>query len=183
MRLNTFSSRRRRRRRVGRGAGSGFGKTAGRGHKGQKSRSGGRVAIGFEGGQMPYQRRLPKQGFRSRAARRCAVVRLGELNAPRLDRDGCVDIAALRRAGLVRSDARRARIVLSGTVERAVTVGAGVAVTAGARAAIEAKGGSVVARPPEPRTDNPSTRAGDAGDAQASGARPDAADAPAESER
>ena len=153
MRLNSFSSRvGRPRRRVGRGPGSGHGKTAGLGHKGQKSRSGGKVAIGFEGGQMPYQRRLPKQGFRSRTAHLCAVVRLSKLNALELESDGQVDLAALRRGGLARANARRARIILSGEIDRALVIGAGIAVTAGAKAAIEAKGGRVVvSAKPRPR--------------------------------
>ncbi len=143
MRLNALPTdpHRRSRRRVGRGKGSGYGKTAGRGHKGQKSRSGSKIPVWFEGGQMPYQRRLPKQGFRSRKARLCASVGLGELKAV----DGeHIDLAALRRGGLVRADVRRARIMLSGKIDRAVTV-YGIAVTVGAKAAIEAKGGRVLA--------------------------------------
>lgn len=124
-------------KRLGRGIGSGLGKTAGRGHKGQKSRSGGRVQVGFEGGQMPMHRRVPKRGFRS-AARR-AEVRLSEiakLTQPE------ITLEVLRAAGVVRRDEQDAKVILSGTIERAVTV-RGLRVTAGARAAIEAAGGTV----------------------------------------
>ena len=130
-------------RRVGRGAGSGWGKTASRGQKGQKARSGGGVKPGFEGGQMPMQRRVPKFGFRSRVGLVTAEVRLGEL--AKLDGD-IVDLAALQKANVVSRSIRRARIMLSGTIDRAVTVnGAGgtIKVTKGARAAIEQAGGSV----------------------------------------
>jgi len=126
-------------KRVGRGIGSGLGKTGGRGHKGQKSRSGGFHKVGFEGGQMPLQRRLPKFGFRSRLARETAQVRLQEL--AKVDGD-TADLAALKAAGVVPASARRARVFASGSIERAVNV-RGVAVTKGARAAIEAAGGSV----------------------------------------
>ena len=126
------------RKRVGRGTGSGLGKTAGRGHKGQKSRSGGFHKVGFEGGQMPLQRRLPKFGFRSRLARETAQVRLHELAKA----GDVVDLAALKAAGVVPASARRARVFNSGRIERAVTV-RGLAVTRGARAAIEAAGGTV----------------------------------------
>lgn len=126
------------RKRVGRGVGSGRGKTAGRGHKGQKSRAGGYHKVGFEGGQMPLQRRLPKSGFRSRAGV-CAEVRSGAL--ARLPGDE-VTLDALRAAGLAPRAARRARILLAGEVGRAFAV-RGVAVTRGARAAIEAAGGRV----------------------------------------
>jgi large subunit ribosomal protein L15 len=126
------------RKRVGRGVGSGLGKTAGRGHKGQKSRSGGFHKVGFEGGQMPLQRRLPKFGFRSRLARETAQVRLHELAKA----GEVVDLAALKRAGVVPANARRARVFDSGRIDRAVTV-RGLGVTKGARAAIEAAGGTV----------------------------------------
>lgn len=126
------------RRRVGRGIGSGLGKTAGRGHKGQHARSGGYTKVGFEGGQMPLQRRLPKFGFRSRLARETAQVRLHEL-AKAGDE---VDLAALKAAGVVSVSATRARVFRSGTIERPVTV-RGLAVTRGAREAIEAAGGRV----------------------------------------
>ncbi len=126
------------RRRVGRGIGSGLGKTAGRGHKGQHSRSGGYTKVGFEGGQMPLQRRLPKFGFRSRLARETAPVRLHEL-AKAGDE---IDLRALKAAGVVPKSATRARVFLSGEIDRAVTV-RGLAVTRGAREAIEAAGGRV----------------------------------------
>ena len=142
MRLNSLSpapGSRKDAKRVGRGIGSGLGKTAGRGHKGQKSRSGGKVSPGFEGGQMPLQKRLPKYGFTSRISRTTAQVRLGELN--RVEGE-VVDLAALKAANLVRGDVTRARVFLSGEVGRALTV-QGLAVTKGARAAIEQAGGKV----------------------------------------
>jgi large subunit ribosomal protein L15 len=142
MRLNELSpdaGSRSARKRVGRGIGSGLGKTAGRGHKGQKARSGGFHKLGFEGGQMPLQRRLPKVGFRSRKAVSKDEIRLGELR--RIEGD-TVDLAALRRAGLITSEISRVKIIKSGEVERAFTV-RGVGVTAGARAAIEAAGGTI----------------------------------------
>jgi large subunit ribosomal protein L15 len=125
--------------RVGRGVGSGVGKTGGRGHNGQKSRSGGFNKVGFEGGQMPLQRRLPKFGFRSRLNRSTAQVRLHEL--AQVDGD-VVDLKTLKTAGLVPATARRARVFASGKLNRGVTV-RGVKVTQGARAAIEAAGGAV----------------------------------------
>lgn len=128
-------------KRLGRGIGSGLGKTGGRGHKGQKSRAGGTVRPGFEGGQMPLQKRLPKYGFKSRIGQKTAEVRLGELN--RIT-SGTVDLESLRAAGLITADITRARVFLSGEIGRALTV-RGVAVTKGARAAIEAAGGSVEA--------------------------------------
>jgi large subunit ribosomal protein L15 len=127
------------RKRVGRGIGSGFGKTAGRGHKGQKSRSGGFHKIGFEGGQMPLQRRLPKRGFVSPLRGRVAEVRLSDLQ--RLDAD-VVDVAALQAAGVISRFAQAAKVILSGSIERAVTLN-GLGATKGARAAIEAAGGKV----------------------------------------
>ena len=142
MRLNTLSpapGARKGAKRVGRGIGSGLGKTAGRGHKGQKSRSGGSVRPGFEGGQMPLQKRLPKYGFTSRIARTTAQVRLSELNAV----DGnVVDLAALKGADLINENIARARVFLSGELNKSVTV-KGLAVTKGAREAIEKAGGSV----------------------------------------
>jgi large subunit ribosomal protein L15 len=126
-------------KRVGRGIGSGLGKTAGRGHKGQKARAGGFHKVGFEGGQMPLQRRLPKVGFRSRSALTRAEVRLGELG--RVSGD-VVDLAALIEAGVVNRSTKTAKILASGEVSRALTI-RGVGVTKGARAAIEAAGGSV----------------------------------------
>ena len=127
------------RKRVGRGIGSGLGKTAGRGHKGQKARAGGFHKVGFEGGQMPLQRRLPKVGFRPRKARRVDEIRLGELG--RLEGD-VVSLESLRAVGLIDRAVRQVKLIKSGSIERAVTV-RGVGVTAGARAAIEAAGGSV----------------------------------------
>lgn len=127
------------RKRVGRGIGSGLGKTAGRGHKGQKARSGGFHKVGFEGGQMPLQRRLPKVGFRSKLARATGEVRLHEL--AKVDGD-VVDMAALHMADILPDSVTRAKVILSGTIERAVTV-QGLRVTKGARAAIEAAGGKV----------------------------------------
>ena len=124
-------------KRVGRGIGSGHGKTAGRGHKGQKSRSGGKVAPGFEGGQMPLQKRLPKYGFTSRIGRTTAQVRLGELRA--VDAE-IIDLQALKDADLIRDDVERVRVFLSGEIDRAVTV-KGIPVSKGARAAIEQAGG------------------------------------------
>ena len=126
-------------KRVGRGIGSGTGKTAGRGHKGQKSRSGGSVRVGFEGGQMPLQKRLPKYGFTSRISRTTAQVRLGELNAVSGE---VVDLDALKSADLVKQNVTRARVFLSGELTKAVTV-KGLAVTKGAREAIEKAGGKI----------------------------------------
>jgi large subunit ribosomal protein L15 len=126
-------------RRVGRGIGSGLGKTAGRGHKGQKARAGGFHKVGFEGGQMPLQRRLPKVGFRSRSSLGRAEVRLGEL--ARIQGD-VVDLEALIAARVVNRSTKSAKIIASGAVSRAVIV-RGIGVTKGARAAIEAAGGSV----------------------------------------
>src|SRR5690606_23378488 len=126
-------------KRVGRGIGSGLGKTAGRGHKGQKSRSGGFHKVGFEGGQMPLQRRLPKRGFVSPLAGRTAEVRLSDLQ--RMSGD-VVDLKTLREAGVIPRLARAAKVILSGKLERAVTL-EGIAATRGARAAIEAAGGKV----------------------------------------
>jgi large subunit ribosomal protein L15 len=142
MRLNSLSpapGARKNAKRVGRGIGSGTGKTAGRGHKGQKSRSGGTVNIGFEGGQMPLQKRLPKYGFSSRIARTTAQIRLGELAA--VDAE-VIDLEALKVADLVKDNVTRARVFLSGELDKAVTV-KGLAVTKGAREAIEKAGGKV----------------------------------------
>ena len=141
MRLNDIASpqgARKAAKRVGRGIGSGLGKTGGRGHKGQKSRSGGFTKTGFEGGQMPLQRRLPKVGFRSRRGAETAEVRLGELKRV----GGEVTLESLKAAGVIPSEARAAKIFASGELSGAVTV-RGVRVTKGARAAIEAAGGSV----------------------------------------
>ena len=142
MRLNTLKpadGSKPARKRVGRGIGSGLGKTAGRGHKGQRSRAGGFHKVGFEGGQMPLQRRLPKVGFRSRMARVTGQIRLHEI--AKVDGD-VVDMDALHRADIVPTAITRAKVFLSGSIERAVTV-RGLAVTKGARAAIEAAGGKV----------------------------------------
>ena len=127
-------------KRVGRGIGSGSGKTAGRGHKGQKSRSGGGVRAGFEGGQMPLQMRLPKFGFTSRKGRFSAEVRLDEVEKCGLE---TVSLKGLREAGMVPAQTRQAKIILSGEIKRKVAVDDSVKVTRGARAAIEAAGGSV----------------------------------------
>lgn len=126
-------------KRVGRGMGSGLGKTCGRGHKGQTSRAGGFHKVGFEGGQMPLQRRLPKVGFRSKIAPRVAEVRLHELAAVE---GGIVDMLSLAKANIIPANSLRAKIIASGVINTAVTV-KGVAVTKGARAAIEAAGGKV----------------------------------------
>jgi large subunit ribosomal protein L15 len=127
-------------RRVGRGIGSGLGKTAGRGHKGQKSRSGGYHKVGFEGGQMPLQRRLPKRGFKSHLLKFNAEVTLTALS--RLDVTE-VDLLVLKTAGLVGELIKNVKVIKSGEITKAVTLAAGVAATAGAKAAIEAAGGSV----------------------------------------
>jgi large subunit ribosomal protein L15 len=127
------------RRRVGRGIGSGLGKTAGRGHKGQKSRSGGFHKVGFEGGQMPLQRRLPKRGFISLTRNDTAEVRLSEIAKMPGD---TVDLMMLKQAGIVSIKAIAAKVVLSGTIDKKVKL-SGIATTKGAKAAIEAAGGSV----------------------------------------
>lgn len=126
-------------KRLGRGIGSGLGKTGGRGHKGQKSRAGGFHKVGFEGGQMPLQRRLPKVGFRSNSARYFEEVRLSELNKVEGD---VVDLPALLQSGLIRHSTKTAKIIASGTVTKTLNV-RGIGVTKGARAAIEAAGGTV----------------------------------------
>jgi len=127
------------RKRVGRGIGSGLGKTGGRGHKGQKSRSGGFHKVGFEGGQMPLQRRVPKVGFRSAVNRHTVELRLYQINA--IDAD-VIDLETLKKAGVIGQATRKVRLVNTGSIERAVTV-RGVHVTAGAVKAIEAAGGKV----------------------------------------
>ena len=142
MRLNTISNvpgASSTKKRVGRGIGSGTGKTAGRGHKGQKSRTGGSVKPGFEGGQMPLQKRLPKFGFSSRIGIVTAEVRTSELN--KVDAD-VIDIAALEKADIISRNIKRVKVMLSGDVTKAVTV-KGLRVTKGARAAIEAAGGKI----------------------------------------
>ncbi len=128
-------------KRRGRGIGSGLGKTGGRGHKGQKARAGGYHKVGFEGGQMPIQRRLPKFGFRSMKALRRDEIRLNELAYVTAE---VIDLLALKAAGLVRNDVLDVKVIASGKLTRAVTL-RGLRVTVGARAAIEAAGGKVEA--------------------------------------
>jgi large subunit ribosomal protein L15 len=142
MRLNTIkpaAGSNKARRRVGRGIGSGLGKTAGRGHKGQKSRSGGFHKVGFEGGQMPLQRRLPKRGFVSRSKNDSAEIRLSDLQRLPLEE---IDVLALKAAGLVPASAKTVKVIKTGKLEKAVKL-SGVLATKGAKAAIEAAGGSV----------------------------------------
>jgi len=143
MKLNTIKpaeGAKHAKRRVGRGIGSGLGKTAGRGHKGQKSRAGGFHKVGFEGGQMPLQRRLPKRGFVSLTKDDTARVRTGELSAVTADP---IDLLALKQADVVPAGARAVKVYLSGELSRAVTV-QGLLLSKGARAAIEAAGGKIV---------------------------------------
>jgi large subunit ribosomal protein L15 len=150
MRLNTLApaeGAKHAKKRVGRGIGSGLGKTAGRGHKGQKSRSGGFHKVGFEGGQMPMHRRLPKRGFTAPFGRFTEEVRLSDLE--RMTADD-IDLLALKAAGVVSDLARNAKVILSGTLTRKITV-KGMGVTAGAKAAIEAAGGTVVIPEPAPK--------------------------------
>ena len=142
MELNTIQpapGSKRPRRRVGRGIGSGLGKTAGRGHKGQKSRAGGFHKVGFEGGQMPLQRRLPKRGFKSAALKCNAEITLSDLERRGADE---VDVLALKQAGLVRALVRVVKVIRSGELKRAVKL-TGIGATKGAREAIEAAGGSL----------------------------------------
>ncbi len=142
MKLNTLQpakGSRKLRTRVGRGIGSGLGKTGGRGHKGQKSRSGGLPKVGFEGGQMPLQRRLPKVGFTSRIGRRTAEVRLSELVKVE---GGVISLETLKAANVIGARTLQAKIILSGSVEKSVTV-QGVGATKGAREAIVAAGGKI----------------------------------------
>ena len=142
MQLNTLKSAkgsRTQKKRVGRGMGSGFGKTCGRGHNGQKSRSGGRIRAGFEGGQQPLQMRLPKFGFNSAKARVTAEVTLSELD--RLDVD-IIDLAVLKEADVINDGMLRAKVMLSGEISKAITL-QGIGATKGARAAIEAAGGKI----------------------------------------
>ena len=142
MKLNTISpaqGSKRNRKRVGRGIGCTDGKTAGRGHKGQKSRSGGYHKVGFEGGQMPLQRRLPKRGFASKTARYNAEIRLYHIAVMNAD---VIDMQVLKSAGMVKHDAKKIKVINTGEVGRAVTL-KGLAVTKGAQAAIEAAGGKV----------------------------------------
>ena len=142
MRLNNIQSAagaKHAKRRVGRGIGSGLGKTAGRGHKGQKSRAGGFHKVGFEGGQMPLQRRLPKRGFISLTRDDVAQVRLSDLQKLPVD---TVDLLALKQAGVVHAGALSAKVILCGEISRAVKL-QGLLATKGARAAVEAAGGSI----------------------------------------
>jgi len=142
MRLNTIKpaeGAKHASKRVGRGIGSGLGKTAGRGHKGQKSRAGGFHKVGFEGGQMPLQRRLPKRGFVSLMKGRKAEVRLSELDKLPVDE---IDLLVLKQSGVVNGDALSAKVILSGEITRKVMI-KGLGVTKGAKAAIEAAGGSI----------------------------------------
>lgn len=125
-------------KRVGRGIGSGTGKTCGRGHKGQKSRSGGKVMVGFEGGQMPLQKRLPKIGFTSRVGIVTDEIRLHELNRF----DDVVDLDALKKANLVKKNIKNVKVFASGEINKAITL-KGIKATKGARAAIEAAGGKI----------------------------------------
>lgn len=126
-------------RRVGRGIGSGLGKTGGRGHKGQKSRAGGFHKVGFEGGQMPLQRRLPKRGFNSMTAAFNAEIRLSELNNVAVDE---IDVLTLKQAGLIAANAQVVKVINSGSLNKAITL-KGIKATKGAKAAIEAAGGKV----------------------------------------
>jgi large subunit ribosomal protein L15 len=142
MRLNTLKpaeGSKQDRKRVGRGIGSGLGKTAGRGHKGQKERAGGFHKVGFEGGQMPLQRRLPKVGFTSRKSRTTDEVRLHELGQLAA---GVVDLEALQKANIVSRNVTQVKVIASGAIDKPVTL-KGILVTRGARAAIEAAGGSI----------------------------------------
>ncbi|MDG4555352.1 MAG: 50S ribosomal protein L15 [Candidatus Competibacter sp.] len=142
MRLNTLKpapGSRPDKQRLGRGIGSGLGKTGGRGHKGQHARAGGYHKVGFEGGQMPLQRRLPKRGFRSMTAQYTAEVRLRDLARVAAD---VIDLAALKAANLVPAFARQAKVILSGTVDKPLTL-RGLALTRGARAALLATGGTI----------------------------------------
>ena len=143
MKLNEISDNqgaRKVRKRAGRGEGSGLGKTAGRGHKGQKSRSGGSVKPGFEGGQMPLKQRLPKFGFTSRKSLVSAEVRSSELNKVEGD---VVDLLSLKAAGVISNKIQYVKVMLSGKVEKSLTIAAGIRVSKGAKEAIEAAGGKV----------------------------------------
>ena len=142
MQLNTIkpaAGAKHAKRRVGRGIGSGIGKTAGRGHKGQKSRAGGYHKVGFEGGQMPMQRRLPKRGFKSMTLRFNAEIRLTDLERLAVTE---VDVLTLKQAGLVPELVRTVKVIAAGTLTKKITL-SGVLATAGAKAAIEAAGGTV----------------------------------------
>ncbi|MFC4486716.1 50S ribosomal protein L15 [Tepidiphilus baoligensis] len=143
MQLNTIKpadGAKKAKKRVGRGIGSGLGKTCGRGHKGQKSRSGGFHKVGFEGGQMPLQRRLPKRGFVSLTAGEVAEVRLSDLERIPVDD---IDLVVLKQAGVVPRAAKAAKVILAGTITRKLIL-RGIAATKGAKSAIEAAGGTLV---------------------------------------
>ena len=149
MELNTIkpaAGSKKNRKRVGRGGASGMGKTAGRGHKGQRARAGGYHKVGFEGGQMPLQRRLPKRGFLAVTITKAAEVRSGDLAKVGAD---AIDLDALKKAGLVSGDTQRAKIILAGKVEKAFKV-SGIAASKGAKEAIEKAGGSVKLPEPAP---------------------------------
>lgn len=166
MRLNTLKpapGSKKDRHRVGRGVGSGWGKTAGRGHKGQRARSGGYHKVGFEGGQMPLHRRLPKRGFKSLTRRYVAEVRLGELEAIRATD---IDLAALQAAGIVSKKALGAKIILSGKISRKLTVKGDVKASKGARSAIESAGGSVEVLEKKPTEDKLKAKAKKPAEAQ-----------------
>ena len=142
MQLNTIKpseGSKKNRRRVGRGIGSGLGKTAGRGHNGQKSRAGGYHKVGFEGGQMPLQRRLPKRGFKSHQLKYNGEVTLSEINALAIEE---IDVQSLKQAGLIGELIKHVKVIKSGELSRKVVL-KGVTATAGAKAAIEAAGGSL----------------------------------------
>jgi large subunit ribosomal protein L15 len=156
-------------KRVGRGIGCGLGKTAGRGHKGQKARAGGFHKIGFEGGQMPLQRRLPKRGFVSLIKRETAEVRLGDLQ--KVDAE-VIDLAVLKAAGVVPHLTLKVKVILAGEIQRKVTL-KGIGISKGARAAIEAAGGSVEL--PQPKPDSATRKAKSAAPAQTKPAADNAA--------
>jgi large subunit ribosomal protein L15 len=173
MRMNTIKpadGSKRPRRRVGRGAGSGLGKTAGRGNKGQRARAGGFHKVGFEGGQMPLQRRLPKRGFVSHLKDETAEVRLSDLaKLPVAE----IDILVLKAAGVVPAAAKTAKVIRTGKLEKAVKL-SGLAVTKGARGAIEAAGGSLAnepVRPEKPKVEKPWQKALQAQPAKTEGAK------------
>jgi large subunit ribosomal protein L15 len=152
MELNTIkpaAGAKKNRRRVGRGIGSGLGKTAGRGHKGQKARAGGFHKVGFEGGQMPLQRRLPKRGFLAVTIDKAVEVRSGDLAKVPVE---TIDLEALKKAGVVPGDTKRAKIILAGKVEKAFKI-SGLGASKGAKAAIEKAGGSVAALEAAPAPD------------------------------
>ncbi len=143
MRLNELSpaeGSKKKKKRVGRGIGSTLGKTGGRGHKGQKSRSGGKVPAGFEGGQMPLKQRLPKFGFTSRKSLLSSEVRLGEL--AKIEGD-VVDLLSLKAAGIIKKQIQNVKIMLSGSIDKPLTIAPGIRVTKGVKDAIESAGGKI----------------------------------------